>query len=230
MFSKGSPPSRCWWGVGLKAPPREPLLRKGGCLSSASPRQDSTPRFSCHARGCHQAFHSLESYEHHYQALHRNVCSSCQRAFPSAHLLDVHLLEWHDSLFQVMAEKGDMYPCLVESCPGRFKGAKERKEHLVHVHQYPPDFRFNKPQPRKSSAKEKMPPSGESSVPMELNVEEPGDQVLADAMDVGPSESIPESVLPPRTKAALSCRYRIPPTICFGHGATRSFKGRREKH
>lgn len=53
-------------------------------------------------------FDTLESYEHHYHTLHRNVCSFCRRAFPSVHLLDTHILEWHDSLFQILSERQDM--------------------------------------------------------------------------------------------------------------------------
>uniref|UniRef100_A0A8D0G256 Zinc finger protein 511 n=1 Tax=Sphenodon punctatus TaxID=8508 RepID=A0A8D0G256_SPHPU len=90
-------------------------------------------------------FDTLESYEHHYNTLHTNVCSSCKRAFPSGRLLDIHILEWHDSLFQIMAEKQDMYQCLTEGCVEKFKSSKERKDHLVRVHLYPSDFRFDKP-------------------------------------------------------------------------------------
>lgn len=66
------------------------------------------PEFTCQVAGCCQVFDSLEDYEHHYHTLHRNVCSFCRRAFPSVHLLDIHILEWHDSLFQVLSERQDM--------------------------------------------------------------------------------------------------------------------------
>uniref|UniRef100_A0A8D0G8I9 Zinc finger protein 511 n=1 Tax=Sphenodon punctatus TaxID=8508 RepID=A0A8D0G8I9_SPHPU len=105
--------------------------------------------FCCHMAGCGQFFDTLESYEHHYNTLHTNVCSSCKRAFPSGRLLDIHILEWHDSLFQIMAEKQDMYQCLTEGCVEKFKSSKERKDHLVRVHLYPSDFRFDKPKKAK---------------------------------------------------------------------------------
>uniref|UniRef100_A0A8C5TYV8 Zinc finger protein 511 n=1 Tax=Malurus cyaneus samueli TaxID=2593467 RepID=A0A8C5TYV8_9PASS len=101
--------------------------------------------FSCHISGCSQVFDTLESYEHHYNTLHRNVCSFCKRSFPSGNLLDIHILEWHDSLFQIMAEKQNMYQCLVEGCTEKFKSSKDRKDHLVTVHLYPADFRFDRP-------------------------------------------------------------------------------------
>ncbi|XP_036867228.1 zinc finger protein 511 isoform X1 [Manis javanica] len=103
------------------------------------------PEFTCQVAGCCQVFDALEDYEHHYHTLHRNVCSFCKRTFPSGHLLDTHILEWHDSLFQVLSERQDMYQCLVEGCPDKFKTSRDRKDHLVRRHLYPADYRFDKP-------------------------------------------------------------------------------------
>ncbi|ETE62533.1 Zinc finger protein, partial [Ophiophagus hannah] len=153
-----------------------------------------TSEFSCQIGGCNQVFNTLESYEHHYNMLHRNVCSSCKRAFPSTHLLDVHILEWHDSLFQIMAEKQNMYQCLVESCPEKFKSSKDRKDHLITVHQYPSDFRFDKS--LKTQRKEKMRPSSkESNVPMDMTVED-SEQSRVEAMEMDADESIMEKSRP----------------------------------
>ncbi|KAF3828044.1 hypothetical protein GH733_001279 [Mirounga leonina] len=111
------------------------------------------PEFTCQVAGCCQVFDSLEDYEHHYHTLHRNVCSFCRRAFPSVHLLDIHILEWHDSLFQILSERQDMYQCLVEGCTEKFKTSKDRKDHLVRRHLYPADFRFDKPKKSRGYAR-----------------------------------------------------------------------------
>ena len=37
------------------------------------------------------------------------------------------------------------YKCLVEGCAEKFKSSKDRKGHLVTVHLYPADFRFDRP-------------------------------------------------------------------------------------
>lgn len=116
---------------------------------AGAPERPRVPEFTCHVAGCCQVFDVLEDYEHHYHTLHRNVCSFCKRAFPSGHLLDTHILEWHDSLFQILAERQDMYQCLVEGCPERFRTSRDRKEHLVTGHLYPADFRFDKPRKSK---------------------------------------------------------------------------------
>ncbi|TNN58320.1 Zinc finger protein 511 [Liparis tanakae] len=100
--------------------------------------------FACHISGCSAAFVSLEEYEHHYNSLHRNVCCSCRRSLPSARLLDLHLQEWHDSLFAILALRQDMYQCLVEGCGQKFRTSTLRKDHLIRIHMYPPDFRFDK--------------------------------------------------------------------------------------
>ena len=47
-------------------------------------------------------------YESHYNSVHKNVCSICRRFYPTNHLLDIHLLEWHDSMFELLAEKQPM--------------------------------------------------------------------------------------------------------------------------
>lgn len=68
----------------------------------------SVSEFACHIAGCRTVFSTLEEYEHHYNSLHRHVCCSCRRSLPSARLLDIHIQEWHDSLFTILAQKQDM--------------------------------------------------------------------------------------------------------------------------
>ncbi|KAL7992834.1 hypothetical protein Chor_017090 [Crotalus horridus] len=184
-------------------PPRSPGERREGHRKAQTcflfPCR--TSEFSCQIGGCSQVFNTLESYEHHYNMLHRNVCSSCKRSFPSTHLLDVHILEWHDSLFQIMAEKQNMYQCLVESCPEKFKSSKDRKDHLITVHRYPSDFRFDKS--LKAQRKEKMRPlSKESNVPMDMTVED-SEQLHVEAMETGPDESVMESDVQSETECTV---------------------------
>ncbi|NXU56581.1 ZN511 protein, partial [Turnix velox] len=187
--------------------------------------------FSCHISGCSQVFDTLEGYEHHYNTQHRNVCSFCKCSFPSGHLLDIHISEWHDSLFQIMAEKQNMYRCLVEGCAEKFKSSKDRKDHLVTVHLYPADFRFDKPKKARSGPKNMKSVTKEAvgGVPMDVSMET-SEPLPADAMEIVPSEDseIPQPAAPglPEKRHYKS---RIPSTICFGQGATRGFKGPRKK-
>ncbi|KAM4636142.1 zinc finger protein 511 [Discoglossus pictus] len=181
--------------------------------------------FPCQTAGCSQIFHTLESYEHHYSALHRNVCSSCKRSFPSVRLLDIHLLEWHDSLFQIMAEKANMYQCLVEGCPKKFKTGLDRKDHLIKIHLYPPDFRFDKPKKNKSKPKQME----AVSVSMEVAS---GDGPVVEAMEVSSSQAgAPENggACNARVMSKPQARSRVPATICFGHGSVRGFRHERKK-
>ncbi|EPQ16064.1 Zinc finger protein 511, partial [Myotis brandtii] len=183
------------------------------------PERPRVPEFTCQMAGCCQVFDTLEDYEHHYHTLHRNVCSFCKRAFPSGHLLDIHILEWHDSLFQVLSERQDMYQCLVEGCTEKFKTSKDRKDHLVRHHLYPGDFRFDKPKKSKGPAT--------SMAAMEVPTEAMGDD--GDTMEV-----CSEHVTPPPEPVGekRTYRHRVPSTVCFGQGASRGFKStkNRNKH
>ncbi|XP_035394565.1 zinc finger protein 511 [Cygnus atratus] len=228
----------------LRLGPQHPLLEDGDVQRHLYLRDALTGRaeeaerprvseFCCHISGCSQVFDTLEGYEHHYNTLHRNVCSFCKRSFPSGHLLDIHILEWHDSLFQIMAEKQNMYKCLVEGCTEKFKSSNDRKDHLVTVHLYPADFRFGRPKKVKSGTKHMSCPTQQcASVPVDVSMET-SEQFQVDPMEVGPSESmeIPQPAASPSPSVPEKRLYksRVPSTICFGQGATRGFKGPRKK-
>ncbi|XP_051680321.1 zinc finger protein 511 isoform X2 [Oryctolagus cuniculus] len=188
------------------------------------PDRPRVPEFTCQVAGCCQVFDTLECYEHHYHTLHRNVCAFCQRAFPSGHLLDAHVLEWHDSLFQVLSERQDMYQCLVEGCPERFKTSEARKDHLVRVHLYPADFRFDKAKKSRGPAMPGARVSTSAGAPRD-----DGEQSEGDAMEVGAEPGAAPAA--PSAERRASGR-RVPPTICFGQGASRGFRSttRRGKH
>ncbi|XP_008588742.1 PREDICTED: zinc finger protein 511 [Galeopterus variegatus] len=177
-----------------------------------APERPRVPEFACQVAGCCQVFDALEDYEHHYHTLHRNVCSFCRRAFPSGHLLDAHILEWHDSLFQILSERQDMYQCLVEGCAHKFRTSEDRRDHMVRLHLYPADFRFDKPKKNRGPA---SPGPGAR------------EQSDGDAMEVS-CEPGASSVAPAGGRRA--CSQRIPSTICFGQGASRGFKSTKKRN
>ncbi|KFO76825.1 Zinc finger protein 511, partial [Cuculus canorus] len=111
------------------------------------------------------------------------------------------------------------YKCLVEGCTEMFKSSEDRKNHLVTVHLYPADFRFDKPKKVKS-------------VPMDVSMETL-EQCQVDPMETRPSENmeIPQPAASPSPSVPEKRHYksRVPSTICFGQGATRGFKGPRKK-
>jgi len=108
-------------------------------------------RFSCQAPGCKETFSQLHESETHYNALHRHSCSVCRKSLPSPHLLELHLQEQHDSFFSVLAERKPSYQCFLPTCPHLSWSSKERHEHAIKEHKFPPDFRFDQVKRRQGS-------------------------------------------------------------------------------
>ncbi|XP_033835633.1 zinc finger protein 511 [Periophthalmus magnuspinnatus] len=201
--------------------------------------------FACHISGCTATFKTLQEYEHHYNSLHRHVCCTCRRSLPTARLLDIHIQEWHDSLFAVLAQKQDMYQCLVEGCGLKFRTIKDRKDHLIIIHKYPPDFRFDKIRRDNRDKRRALPSDTEMEVvtdvcesegmcevvcgttsnqrdpdPSDMNVSEENTGHMETSASTAPDPTEP-------TKPRYS--YRVPPNVCFGQGSVRGFRGQRGK-
>lgn len=65
--------------------------------------------YTCEAHpGCLKTFATVREYEEHYNLRHRHKCNTCKKSLPSAHILELHVLEAHDTLFSLMAEKRPM--------------------------------------------------------------------------------------------------------------------------
>jgi len=100
--------------------------------------------FPCDVKGCRQTFNAPLEYNRHYDIVHRYTCKDCRRNFPCNYLLSLHAAENHDSYFAAQCGSGAaMYLCLVESCARKFNDHNQRMQHVIQVHKYPPDFRFN---------------------------------------------------------------------------------------
>lgn len=160
------------------------------------------PEFSCHIAGCMVAFTSVQQYEIHYNTLHRHVCSSCKKLFPTNYLLELHMLESHDSLFLLLAEKQNMFQCLVEGCNSKFKDESERKSHLTECHHYPHNFRFGKSKQKVSLKPNSDPVQDSQAKEIKTMKESDTDQIV------------------------IKYAPKVPKHICFGQGSTRGFMPR----
>ncbi|XP_007546157.1 zinc finger protein 511 [Poecilia formosa] len=209
----------------------------------------SVSEFGCHISGCRAVFSTLHEYEHHYNSLHRHVCCSCRRSLPSARLLDIHIQEWHDSLFTILAQKQDMYLCLVEGCGQKFRTSQQRKDHLIRLHKYPPDFRFDKSRKEKGTREASREQRTDTAVEAADDVcrsegvcevmcgvesnqleQEESMETHASSEEAAQSEDFSASAQTPETNTErLKPRYsyRVPKTVCFGHGSVRGFRGQR---
>lgn len=156
--------------------------------------------FECGQQGCTKKFSSLATYESHYHSCHHFVCATCRRVFVSSFMLDVHIQENHDSYFQILSSRIDMYQCLLESCGLKFRTQDLRKDHLVNIHKYPSNFSFHKPISEKRC----------EILPNNLRTEKEF-QLVDKTSEAGKTET--------KTK-------KIPPSVCFGRGQQRSFQRR----
>ena len=99
--------------------------------------------FPCQVPGCKATFKQLIDSEAHYNTKHRHVCSQCKKSLPSAHLLDLHIVETHDTYFQLLSAKRPSFECFVENCTDKFWTAANRREHCIGIHSFPKDFKFD---------------------------------------------------------------------------------------
>ncbi|KAE8740572.1 hypothetical protein FOCC_FOCC013905 [Frankliniella occidentalis] len=106
----------------------------------------------CEIPGCGTELQSVMELELHYNSIHRYTCATCRKSFASAHLLDLHIEETHDSFFAVQAERKPMYRCLIEKCSSKFSSSQERHGHCVDCHAFPPNFRWMTPKVTKPKA------------------------------------------------------------------------------
>lgn len=163
-------------------------------------------QFCCGLANCTQTFDSLSKYESHYNSCHRNVCQTCHRILPSAHLLDLHILETHDVMFTILAEKQDMYQCLLESCSQKFRETMARRDHMVKVHKYPSNYRYDRSEHKRAKKN-----SSKIDVPETMETESTADGKL--------EQNVPTS--------GRIFSYKVPKIISFGQGASRGFLGGR---
>lgn len=89
------------------------------------------------------AFASYQDYESHYIKAHTNRCLDCRKNFPSSHILDLHIDEFHNVLTELKKERGEAtLACFVESCDEKRKAPAERRAHLIERHMYPANYFF----------------------------------------------------------------------------------------
>lgn len=110
----------------------------------------------CNVPGCNNKFPSVAEFESHYNSLHRFNCAQCRKNLPSAHLLDLHLEENHDSYFEMLAKKKASFRCFLEVCQERFWLPAERRDHGITVHKLPSNFRYATNEKKFAPAVEKM--------------------------------------------------------------------------
>jgi len=108
--------------------------RKTAALAAAKERNSS--------HKSHQERALLQDYRY---LVPKYECTLCRALLPTAHLLDLHLSEVHDSYFAAQAaRKMPIYACLVESCEKKFASIEQRKQHLMDYHKFPKGYSLDR--------------------------------------------------------------------------------------
>ncbi|XP_031559802.1 zinc finger protein 511-like [Actinia tenebrosa] len=213
-------------------PPGHPFFEEGDIFCNILRKQvnlgedleeiieSAEPEFECSVHGCHECFTSTVRYEAHYRSCHWNRCRFCKKTFQTSFLLDLHILENHDTLFQMIARKKHMYRCLVESCPDKFNGEEERKKHLVELHQYPSDFRFNRTSRLQRKMKRKQ---AESTTSIADSAQKSPTDLPMDTDSTTQHDQNGKPTTGENNNSA-SQKQRLPRAICFGRGSSRGFQ------
>lgn len=78
-------------------------------LDADDSHSDSTSDIKCSlpGHGPGLPFATYQDYESHYHKAHSNRCLDCRKNFPSSHILNLHIREFHDALTELQKEKGD---------------------------------------------------------------------------------------------------------------------------
>jgi len=190
--------------------------------------QNNSSLFSCGQFGCTSQFSSVSAYESHYHTCHHFTCATCRRVFSSDFMLDVHIQENHDSYFDILSSRIDMYRCLVESCALKFRTQDLRKNHLVKEHKYPSTFAFHKPVGTPSK-KEKSNTSGVDNGNEKMECQTLDSKQTASSALPGPAIQKGENTSQLKSETETKPRM-VPSNICFGRGAQRSFQPRPGKN
>ncbi|GAB4818283.1 hypothetical protein N2152v2_005329 [Parachlorella kessleri] len=118
---------------------------------------------------------------------HKFECATCHAALPTAHLLECHIAEMHDSFFAAQAARRmQVYKCLVEGCGRKFCTIEERKQHLTDHHRFPRNYNFDRIHLRRRKAQIRpLPAYQKASPPVDVAIDpytgradEDGDTVI----------------------------------------------------
>lgn len=145
--------------------------------------------------------------------MHRNQCIVCHALLPSSHLLDLHVMEVHDSFFAAQASRNlPVYCCLVQSCSIKFQTIQERRRHLVEYHRFAKEFNWDRMHLRRKKSRicQVKVKSAKEGKPMESADVSKGDGQANDSI-------MDEVLMDDMSRLTLAAKSsKIPNTIAFG--------------
>ena len=153
--------------------------------------------------------------------MHRNQCVVCHALLPSSHLLDLHVMEVHDSFFAAQASRNlPVYCCLVQSCSIKSQTIQERRRHLVEYHRFAKEFNWDRMHLRRKKSQirqVKVKSAKEGNRMDSVDVTKGYRCSSLDAGDGQANDSIMEEVSGDMSRLTLAAKSsHIPNAIAFG--------------
>ncbi|KAH7620448.1 hypothetical protein NADE_003070 [Nannochloris sp. 'desiccata'] len=153
----------------------------------------------------------------------KNECTLCRALLPTAHILDLHLSEVHDSFFAAQAaRKMPVYACLVESCEKKFGSIEQRKQHLMDYHKFPKGYSLDRIHLRRKKGQIRPLPQYRKNRNNQINSE----QEKQNAAQASPPHSAGKAAEQPMdedlaegmSRLHMSAPFSaVPRSVAFGH-------------
>ncbi|KAI5968594.1 hypothetical protein CANMA_002339 [Candida margitis] len=95
---------------------------------------------------CSTVIYGYNGFQNHFLTFHEYQCLTCDKVFPSRHILDLHIDEYHNPFLKLQLERGEAKSslrCFSETCNAKFDSSQARIVHLIDHHHYPKTYPFS---------------------------------------------------------------------------------------
>ena len=150
----------------------------------------------------------------------RHECATCHASHPTAHLLDCHVAEVHDSFWAAQAARRmPVYACLVEGCGRTCCTVEERKQHLIDHHRFPRSLHMDRVHLRRKKGQVRPLPQFQRSTAKAAAGKgaSGGDEGSGAEESPGPHAELSNDLAEGFSRLGMATETsKVPPSVAFG--------------